>query len=325
MLYLGTASIRSRSIAPRAPPAVDVIDLIHPITTSASTIFLLSTALQITMAEPKKPNDIQGGPNSAGYDPGSWYWSTRLKRNNPTGTALFTILRLADLPLQYWLLKKSYLLPDLIANLGGTPLSLSPSNHFLGQTTTSILGLSPYQALILGLATGSSAKQIYWKLVVNDTNMTNGFSTGVCIYNTLLNTLNAALAFWALTSQVPAAQHTLGAALTSAPLTIPVGLLLYSAGLFAEWYSEVQRKAFKARPENKDKPYSDGLFGLARNINYGGYTLWRTGYGLVCGGWVWGAVVAAWLAGDFCARAIPSLDAYCEKRVSLLGSSLRPR
>jgi len=23
---------------------------------------------------------------------------------------------------------------------------------------------------------------------------------------------------------------------------------------------------------------------------------------------------AAWLAGDFCARAIPSLDTYCEKR-----------
>ena len=70
---------------------------------------------------------------------------------------------------------------------------------------------------ILGLAAGSSAKQIYWKLMINDTNMTSGFSTAICAYNTLLNTLNTGLAFWAVTSQVPADQGSFLSSLTTAP------------------------------------------------------------------------------------------------------------
>ena len=226
------------------------------------------------------------------------------------GTAVFSILRLADLPLQYYLLRYSSFLPDLIRRIGGTAIPLSSP-----LAATGIAGLSPYQTLILGLAAGSSAKQVYWKLMINDTNMPSGFSTAICAYNTLLNTLNTGLAFWAVTSQVPADQGSFLSTLTSAPVAVPVGIGLYTVGIFVEWYSEIQRKRFKSHPENKDKPYSDGLFGLARSINYGGYTLWRVGYSLICGGWTWGALVAVWLAGDFCARAIPSMDAYCEKRV----------
>jgi len=265
------------------------------------------------MSNPKNPDGISG-PSKSGFDPGPWYWNTRKKRINHLGTALFTLGRLADLPLQYWLLRKSYFLPDLIAKLGGTPVPLVQPGF-----TTSVLGLglSPYQMLIMGLATGSSLKQIYWKLFVNDTNMTYSFNTIVCVYNTLLNTFNTGLAFWSATSQQPADQSSLQSFFATTPITLPIGITLYSVGLFIEWYCELQRKAFKSKPENKDKPYSDGLFGLARNINYGGYTLWRMGYSLICGGLPWAIFMAAWLAGDFCGRAIPSLDAYCEKRVSL--------
>ncbi|RMY50513.1 hypothetical protein D0865_06862 [Hortaea werneckii] len=258
---------------------------------------------------PKRPEEIQAGPSSSGYDPGQWYWESRKKRSNPMGTAVFNMLRLADLPLQYYLLRYSSFLPDLIRKIGGTAIPLSSP-----LSATGIAGLSPYQTLILGLAAGSSAKQVYWKLMINDTNMPSGFSTAICAYNTLLNTLNTGLAYWALTSQVPADQGSFLSSLTTAPAAVPVGLGFYTVGIFVEWFSEIQRKRFKSRPENKDKPYSDGLFGLARSINYGGYTLWRVGYSLICGGWTWGALVAVWLAGDFCARAIPSMDAYCEKR-----------
>ena len=47
---------------------------------------------------------------------------------------------------------------------------------------------------------------------------------------------------------------------------MPVGLLLYGLGIYLETVSEVQRKAFKEAPGNKDKPFSGGLFGLATNM-----------------------------------------------------------
>ncbi|KAK5124893.1 hypothetical protein LTR85_001083 [Meristemomyces frigidus] len=259
------------------------------------------------MSDGKDATEISGTSRS-GYDPGKWYWETRRKINYPAGTVLFTLLRAADLPLQWWLLR-SNLLPSAISMIGGTPMPLTPIT-----TTSAGLGLSPYHTLILALATGSSLKQVYWKLFINDTSMPLSFSTIVCVYNTLLNTFNTALAFWSVTSQQPSDQTSISSFFATAPLTLPLGITLYSIGIFVEWYCEVQRKSFKAKPENKGKPYSDGLFGLARNINYGGYTLWRAGYSLICGGWPWALLMAAWLAGDFCARAIPSLDAYCEKR-----------
>ncbi|EEB94925.1 hypothetical protein MPER_06187, partial [Moniliophthora perniciosa FA553] len=41
-----------------------------------------------------------------------------------------------------------------------------------------------------------------------------------------------------------------------------------------------QRKRFKDDVRNVGKPYTGGLFGLARHINYGGYMLWRTGFAI---------------------------------------------
>ena len=79
--------------------------------------------------------------------------------------------------------------------------------------------------------------------------------------------------------------------------------------------SEIQRKVFKDKPENKGKPYGGGLFGLATNINYGGYTLWRAGYAVAAAGLPWGALVGAFFFYDFTTRAIPALDQYCTDRV----------
>ena len=79
--------------------------------------------------------------------------------------------------------------------------------------------------------------------------------------------------------------------------------------------SEIQRKRFKDKPENKGKLYGGGLFGLATNINYGGYTLWRTGYAVAAAGLPWGALTGALAFYDFSTRAIPVLDQYCTDRV----------
>jgi protein-S-isoprenylcysteine O-methyltransferase Ste14 len=261
------------------------------------------------MSDPKEHGIVPREPSKkSGYQPPNWYWESRKKGPTSAGTILFVALRALDLPFQYYLLT-SGLGSNIISSLGGTPVLQSPVASSAG-----ILGLSSYHSLVMGLATGSALKQIYWKLAINDLAMPAGFSVTIAFYNTILNTLNTCFALWSATSQQPVAQSSLSTLLQTAPPTLLLGIPLYAVGLFVEWYCEVQRAAFKAKPENKGKPYSGGLFGVVRNVNYTGYTLWRTGYSLICAGWTWGAVQAVWLAGDFCARAIPCLDTYCEKR-----------
>lgn len=256
--------------------------------------------------------EVKPGPSSSGYNPPSFFWNTRKKGPTPLGTFTFTSLRALDLPFQYWLLQSGAGIA-LLRKLGASSV-----HQPLLQNTSSLLGLSPYHTLIFGLAVGSSAKQIYWKISIGDTVMPATFATIVSVYNTALNSFNTLLALWAMTSQQPSDQSSLTAFITSAPPALQAGITLYAVGLFTEWYCEIQRRSFKADPKNKGKPYSGGLFSLARNINYGGYTFWRSGYSLVCGGWIWAGLMGSWLAGDFIGRAIPSMDAYCEKRVSIV-------
>ena len=96
-----------------------------------------------------------------------------------------------------------------------------------------------------------------------------------------------------------------------------LGLGLYTVGIITEFASEVDRKRFKDKPENEGKPYGGGLWSWATNINYGGYTLWRTGYAVSAAGLPWGVAVGAWFLYDFTSRAIPSLDRYCTEKVCL--------
>ena len=242
------------------------------------------------MAQPSNENNSPiKDPSRLQNKPSESFLETRKKGHSPLGTSIFASLRLLDLPLQYYLL-----------------------------TSRGTEGLTPYETLILALAIGSALKQIYWLFFVNEQLFTPGFATIIAIYNTVLNTLNTLLANWDWISQRPSDQSSLPSFLTPASLALQTGLLFYTTGLFIEWYSEIQRARFKSQPENKGKPHSGGLFGYARNINYGGYALWRTGYALVSGGWIWAAVMAAWLVGDFVGRAIPNIDGYCEMRVSCL-------
>jgi len=237
-----------------------------------------------------------------------WYKETRQKGVSTKGNALFTLLRLGDLPLQYYILRSGVGLAA-VRKLGGTSIS-NPVT-----TPATALGLSPYHSLVFGLAVGSAAKQIYWCLAVADSKFEPSFASLVSVYNTLLNTFNTLLTLWAVTSNRPAATDSWAGLFSSRP-SIALGVVLYGIGIWTEWWCEVQRKQFKQNPANKGKLYSGGLFGLARNINYGGYTLWRTGYSIVCAGLPWGVVVAAWLAGDFANRAIPYLETYMEDKVS---------
>jgi len=95
---------------------------------------------------------------------------------------------------------------------------------------------------------------------------------------------------------------------------IALGVALFVIGITVETVSEVQRRNFKRQSKNKGKVFKGGLFNLARHINYAGYTVWRTGFALTGGGWIWGATIFGFFAGDFSRRAIPALDSYCYER-----------
>jgi len=99
-------------------------------------------------------------------------------------------------------------------------------------------------------------------------------------------------------------------------LPIAIGSVLYAIGLFLETGSEVQRKAFKDKPENAGKICDEGLWRWARHINYGGYALWRAGYALAAGGWSAGLVMALVQGYHFANIGITNLDYYMSNRYS---------
>lgn len=98
-------------------------------------------------------------------------------------------------------------------------------------------------------------------------------------------------------------------------LRMIIGALLFDFGITTESAAEIQRRAFKRDPRNAGKPFSGGLFSLARNINYGGHVLWKMGNALTAGGWVWGFLVGGGHLHDFVTRGVPVLDGYCAMKV----------
>lgn len=223
--------------------------------------------------------------------------------SNPLGTATFIGLRTLDLPLQYAILARGWG-SSLISNLGLTTIPLTGTQHSL--TTLPL----PRQILLF-MAAGSTLKQIYWLLFLSREEFPASAAIPVSIYNTLVNSLNSLLLVTAETSAA-----NLGPTLSipgvreGVSLPIVLGTVMYVVGILTETVSEVQRKRFKDDPKNKGKICTTGLWGWARHVNYGGYTIWRTGYCLAAGGWVAAAGMATWSAWTFLKRSIPVLDDY---------------
>jgi protein-S-isoprenylcysteine O-methyltransferase Ste14 len=92
-----------------------------------------------------------------------------------------------------------------------------------------------------------------------------------------------------------------------------LAILLYVLGSFLNTGSELQRKAWKARPENKGHLYTGGLFGLSRHVNYFGDVVLFSGFALLTRS-PWAALVPALMAAMFVFLHIPILDRYLRER-----------
>nr|POE65612.1 hypothetical protein CFP56_58718 [Quercus suber] len=226
------------------------------------------------------------------------------KTRNFAGTATFVGSRAIDPFLQYGILSQGWG-NSLITALRGRVLPQGPP--LVTNTPFDRLGLSPYRSILFGMSVGAMLKQNFHVLAIMQEEMSVGSGAAVGVFNAVFNSLNSLFLICAQTSATVNGEH-----FPQTPLI--VGSTLYTAGLFMEWFSEVQRAAWKKDARNKGKVYTGGLFGLSRHINYFGYTLWRTGYALAAGGWVWAAVVGSYFTYDFTQRAVPLLQDYLEKR-----------
>jgi len=223
---------------------------------------------------------------------------------SPLGTSVMIGLRTADVFLQYGILAKG--LADPLLNL----LNVSQTPNFAPAVA---FGLPLQPLLILGMAAGSTIKQSYWLAYISNEQMPAGSAVGISMFNTVFNSINSVLSLTnaasAFTPSLLTTQDDNGAS-----ILLILSSISYFVGLGLEATSEIQRKAFKDDPKNAGKLYTGGLFGLARHINYAGYTIWRSSYALASGGWLWGGFVAAFFTYDFTNRAIPVLDEYCTER-----------
>ena len=222
----------------------------------------------------------------------------------PLGKATFFILRGIEPVLQYSILAHG-LGTSVLHRVGLRTLPPGLPTH-TGISLIDGLGLSPYRLVLLGMAVGAAVKQNIWVTALSGEPMPVTGAIAVGVFNAVFNSLSTYAFLTTATSASTEADFPQPALL--------IGGSLYVVGIMTELIAEVQRKRFKANPDNKGKAYTGGLWSLARHINYGGYTIWRAGYAMVGGGYTLGALVGAFFAWDFTQRAIPILSEYCEKR-----------
>lgn len=112
------------------------------------------------------------------------------------------------------------------------------------------------------------------------------------------------------------ASYSLTAILCTEAISPPAMLLsalFYFLGSWLNTWSELQRKWWKAKPENKGRCYTLGLFSLSRNINYLGDVVLFTGWAGVTGNW-WNAWVPLVMAASFYFVHIPDKEKYLRER-----------
>lgn len=234
---------------------------------------------------------------------------------SPLNRSVFVGLRVIDPLIQYAILSKQVGISWIPRLFGGELLPADGAANLLRFGKSGVhLNLPPeppYYGLLLCISIVSAMKQTYWAMAIGREEMLLGSAVTIAAFATLMNSLFNALAIWTRTSVNPTASTW--TELLQTPY-IAAGTTLFLAGIAIETISEIQRSRFKDDQRNKGKPYAGGLFGLARNINYTGFTLWKTGYALVAAGPPFAIVIAAMHFYDFSQRAIPVLDEYCAKR-----------
>jgi protein-S-isoprenylcysteine O-methyltransferase Ste14 len=205
------------------------------------------------------------------------------KNSSPISRFIFCFFRAVDPYLQQLLIFNGY------------------GYQILSKAGIATVPSGPKGTALVAMAAACALKQIINMTCIFEAKIPVSAVVIICICNTVLNSLAG------LSSLIYPPSNELG--------TLQyVGISMFTVGLLTELISELQRKSFKDNPANKGKLYTDGLFSLARHINYGGYTLWRTGIALTSGNYWLAALQFTWHMIDFTKRGVPELGDYCSKK-----------
>jgi len=216
-------------------------------------------------------------------------------------------LRAAEPFFQFQLIKHGYA-ASLLRTLKVDPKhavapatwAVSPFSRF------GIAGLNESCSLVLGMMSIAAIRHVYWALFQRPYQMKAGEGAGVSVYNGLVNLVNTLVLVYTC-SKTPLSMQTLG-------WKQYLGLALFAAGIAGEIVPEDMRRAFKQKPENKGKLYTEGAFGIVRHPMFFGYSLWRTGVALATGSLVNGICQLVFQIAYFVFGAIPNLDQHMGQR-----------
>jgi protein-S-isoprenylcysteine O-methyltransferase Ste14 len=227
-------------------------------------------------------------------------------KNNTAGTATFVGLRTASPLLQYSILRYGVGAP-LLHKVGLRTLPAGPPNTgiFLDG-----LGLSPYRLILFSMTTISTLRQIGWKLGIYREEFAVKPAVAISLFNLVMDTVGTV----AFTLSATSASLTGSGTFPQTPLII--GTVLFLVGSAIETGADIQRKLYKDDIKNAGTLYTGGLWKYSRHANYFGYLLWRTGFGMACGGYTFGAVAAAFFSAHFVTTGIPENEGYTSEKVS---------
>lgn len=90
-----------------------------------------------------------------------------------------------------------------------------------------------------------------------------------------------------------------------------VGVVLFALGSVLNTGSELQRRAFKAKPEHQGQLFTGGFFSLCRHPNYFGDFVWGVGWAMLTRN-PWSAILVAIEVSGFVFSQIPLLDKYLD-------------
>lgn len=211
-------------------------------------------------------------------------WIDRTQKGSSPGPRLvFSLLRLIDPCIQYGIMYQGYGL-RMLSKLG-----------------IATVGAGEKGKILMAMTTATALKHSFHAAFIQEEKATYSVAITIGIFETLSN------AFATISALVYNPTADLG-------ILQYVGIALFGVGYIVELTAELQRKRFKDNPANKGKLYTGGFFSLARHINYGSYTLYRTGFALTSGNYWLAALQFVLHTCDFALRAVPCLNEYCGKK-----------
>lgn len=236
-------------------------------------------------------------------------------RSSPSGTFIFTLGRLINIPLQFYILTslpfyKAFPRPPPPS--GGSPIAfhfhpsfavlLSTISPRTISTITNTLLLTPNQLILLIMSLSLITKHLIWVLYIRRERMTIQFAFFGGIADIIFESIETICFTFASINPFFSSK------------LLYIAPFIHIPAVLVEVIAELQRKSFKDAAGNRGKVCTTGPWALARHINYGCNIIFGFGFGMACGGVPVGIMFGGVYVLNFVFNALGSHEEYCQER-----------